>query len=607
MPKKKTIAKQITVDVRTAHPLSDVQREKIGTVLQKRLNVLPELNEIVDESLLGGFQVQIGSSLIDLSTKAKMHDMKDVLLKASLKGLSADGLEENFEKLMAKQPVLPHVVNGGYVASVKDGVARVTGMKKVAAGELICFENDVNGIVFNLSESHADIVLLGKADKLKEGTFARQTGEVLKVPVGEAVLGRVVDALGRPIDEEGDIKTKTFYPIERPAVGIVDRQPVKVPLRTGTKVVDALVPIGLGQRELIVGDRQTGKTTLMVDAILNQKKLNETATDEKQKVYCIYVAIGQKQSTVADLVTLLKKKGAMAYTTVVCAGASDSASLQYIAPFTATSMGEYFRDKGKNVVIFYDDLSKHANAYRQLSLLLRRPPGREAYPGDIFYLHSRLLERAAMMSDAKGGGSLTAIPAVETQEGDLSAYIPTNVISITDGQIFLENTLFHQGIRPAVNVGLSVSRVGSKAQYPLLAKLAGSMKLELAQYREMLSFAQIASDLDASAQSLLQKGARLTQMLCQSENAPLSFAQEYVSLYAAQKGFLDSLEVADIAPFAEQLMEQMPLTYPDLMDQLEQTQKLSPAMQSVLDEALRELSTAFLAQKQKLFDEKAAS
>jgi len=605
MPKKKTIAKPITVDVRTALPLSDAQKEKIGAVLQKRLDVSSEINEIVDESLLGGFQVQIGSSLIDLSTKAKMHDLKDILLKTSLKELSADDLEQNFEKIMAKEPVLPHVVNGGYVTSVKDGVACVTGMKKAAAGELICFENDVKGIVFNLTQTRADIVLLGKADKLKEGTFARQTGDVLKVPVGEALLGRVVDALGQPIDDEGEIKTKTFYPLERPAVGIVDRQPVKVPLRTGTKVVDALVPIGLGQRELIVGDRQTGKTTLLIDTILNQKKINETATDEKQKVYCIYVAIGQKQSTVADLVALLKKKGAMAYTTVVCAGASDNASLQYIAPFAATSMGEYFRDKGKNVVIFYDDLSKHANAYRQLSLLLRRPPGREAYPGDIFYLHSRLLERAAMMSDAKGGGSLTAIPVVETQEGDLSAYIPTNVISITDGQIFLENALFHQGIRPAVNVGLSVSRVGSKAQYPLLAKLAGSMKLELAQYREMLSFAQIASDLDLSAQNLLQKGARITQMLCQRENAPLSFAQEYVCLYAVLKGFLDSLEVADIVPFSEQLMEQMTLSYPDLMEKLEQTQKMTPAMQSVLDEALRELSTAFLAQKQKLFDEKA--
>ena len=606
MPKKKIELKSITVDVRTAYPLSDIQKKKIKDVLTKRLAISAEINEIVDETLLGGFQVQIGSSLIDVSTKAKMQVLKDVLLKTPLKNFSVDKLEKQFETLIKKQSVLPHVVNGGRVISVKDGVACVTGMKKAAAGELIHFENDAKGIVFNLTEERADIVLLEKADKLKEGTFAWQTGSVLKVPVGEALLGRVVDALGQPIDDEGEIKAKTFYPIERPAVGIVDRQPVNSPLHTGTKVIDALVPIGLGQRELIVGDRQTGKTTLLIDTILNQKKINEAATSEKQKVYCIYVAIGQKQSTVADLVTLLKKKGAMEYTTVVCAGASDNASLQYIAPFTATSMGEYFRDKGKNVVIFYDDLSKHANAYRQLSLLLRRPPGREAYPGDIFYLHSRLLERAAMMSDEKGGGSLTAIPVVETQEGDLSADIPTNVISITDGQIFLENSLFHQGIRPAVNVGLSVSRVGSKAQYPLLAKLAGSMKLELAQYREMLSFAQIASDLDLSAQNLLQKGARLTQMLCQRENAPLSFAEEYVCFYAVLKGFLDSLEVTDIVPFAEQLTEQMSLTYPDLMEKLQQTQKMTPAMQSTLEEALRELSTAFLDQKQKLFDEKAA-
>ena len=606
MPRKKIEKRQVIVDVRTAHPLLSSQKEKIKKILEKRLNVSAALCEVVDKGLLGGFQVQLGSSRIDVSIKTKMDALKNALLKTSLKEISVDNLEENLKKVISQESVLPHVVNGGYVSSVKDGVVCVTGMKKAAAGELIRFENGTEGIIFNLAETHADIVLLGKADNLKEGSFACQTGDVLKVPVGEALLGRVVDALGRPIDEEGEIKAKDFFPIERPAVGIVDRQPVKVPLQTGTKVIDALVPIGLGQRELIVGDRQTGKTTLLVDAILNQKKLNDSVTDEKQKIYCIYVAVGQKQSTVADLVALLKRKGAMEYTTVVCAGASDSASLQYIAPFAATSMGEYFRDKGKNVVVFYDDLSKHANAYRQLSLLLRRPPGREAYPGDIFYLHSRLLERAAMMSAKKGGGSLTAIPVVETQEGDLSAYIPTNVISITDGQIFLESALFHQGVRPAVNVGLSVSRVGAKAQYPLLAKLAGSMKLELAQYREMLSFAQIASDLDASAQNLLQRGARITQMLCQRENIPLSFAEEYVSIYAVLKGFLDSLEVSDIVPFSEQLVYQLSLNYSDLMEDLERTRKMTPKMQAVLDEALRELSTIFLGQKQKLFDEKVA-
>ena len=360
-----------------------------------------------------------------------------------------------------------------------------------------------------------------------------------------------------------------------------------------------MVPIGLGQRELIVGDRQTGKTSIIIDSILNQKQLNDNARDEKDKIYCVYVCIGQKQSTVAEVVRVLQNMGAMDYTCVVCANASDSASLQYIAPFTGTTIAEYFRDNGMNAVVFYDDLSKHANAYRQISLLLRRPPGREAYPGDIFYLHSRLLERAAMLSEEKGGGSLTAIPVVETQEGDLSSYIPTNVISITDGQIFLENSLFHQGIRPAVNVGLSVSRVGSKAQRPLLAKIAGSMKLELAQYREMLSFAQIASDLDSTTQELLQKGIRLTEVLKQRVYKPLSFVDEFISIYAVVKGYYASMDQKDILDFEQIMLEKMHLNYPDLVEGIESAGKsMSPNEIKQLDEALKEIISEYMKSTQ---------
>ncbi|MBO5997846.1 MAG: F0F1 ATP synthase subunit alpha, partial [Alphaproteobacteria bacterium] len=461
------------------------------------------------------------------------------------------------------------IMNVGHVSSVKDGIVRVKGMRHVRAGELIEFPNNLQGIVFNLSKDITDVVLLSSSDCLNEGDLAVQTGDVIKVPVGPGLIGRVVNALGEAIDGDGPDKAEKKMPLEAAVPGIIDRQPVFKPFQTGLKVIDTLVPIGLGQRELIVGDRQTGKTSIIIDSILNQKQMNDNARSEKDKVYCIYVCVGQKQSTVAEVVRVLQNMGAMDYTCVVCANTSDSASLQYIAPFAGTTIAEYFRDNGMNAVVFYDDLSKHANAYRQISLLLRRPPGREAYPGDIFYLHSRLLERAAMLSNEKGGGSLTAIPVVETQEGDLSAYIPTNVISITDGQIFLENSLFHQGVRPAVNVGLSVSRVGSKAQRPLLAKIAGSMKLELAQYREMLSFAQIASDLDSTTQELLQKGLRLTEVLKQRVYKPLPFVDEFISIYAVVKGFYVSMNPKDILDFEPIMLEKMHLNYPDLIEEIE--------------------------------------
>ena len=440
---------------------------------------------------------------------------------------------------------------------------------------------------------------MGDTNGLKEGDLAYQTEVVPHTPTGKGLLGRIINALGEPIDDIGDIKYQELKPIEAPVPGIVDRQSVTIPLQTGIKVIDALVPIGLGQRELIIGDRQTGKTSLIIDAILAQKERNEQATSEKEKIYCIYVAVGQKQSTLAEIVRTLKDHNALDYTCIVSASASDTATMQYLAPFTGTTIGEYFRDNGMNALIFYDDLTKHANAYRQISLLLKRPPGREAYPGDIFYLHSRLLERSAMMSDEKGGGSLTAIPVIETQESDVSAYIPTNVISITDGQIFLETSLFHQGISPAVNVGLSVSRVGSKAQRPLLAKLSGSMKLELAQYREMLSFSQIASDLDESAQSLLRRGVRITEVLKQKKEKPLSFSQEFIIIYAVLNGYFDNLEPNMIPNCEEVLFQNLEEENYHITDIIEERERLSDEDVSVLNDFLRDFVTDFLSKSKK--------
>ena len=591
---------QLVVDVTTALPLEKKQSDKIAQLISEALNVKTVLLNIkIDKQILGGFQLQIGSSFIDVSVRKKISEIQKILEKNGLKKMTPESFEAFLQGLEDDKKLSPSVQKVGRVVSVKDGIVRVKGMKDVKAGELIEFENGVEGIVFTLNTEYSDIVLLSGAQNLDEGHLAIQTGKVVQVPVGKQMIGRVVDALGQPIDGKGDIKSQHFMPLESSVPGIVDRQPVFKPFQTGLKVVDALVPIGLGQRELIVGDRQTGKTSILIDAILNQKYLNDNAKTEKEKVYCIYVCIGQKQSTVANVVRVLQDMGAMDYTCVVCANASSTASQQYLAPFTGTTIGEYFRDNGMNAVVFYDDLSKHANAYRQISLLLRRPPGREAYPGDIFYLHSRLLERAAMMSEEKGGGSLTALPVVETQEGDLSAYIPTNVISITDGQIFLENTLFHQGVRPAVNVGLSVSRVGSKAQRPLLAKLSGSMKLELAQYREMLSFAQIASDLDSSTQELLQKGRRMTEALKQRIYKPLSFVDEYISLYAVINGFYASMDVDDILDFEKYLLKEIHLNHCDLVDQIEQADKeLSRVMLKSLDDVIKETIISFMENKE---------
>ena len=436
----------------------------------------------------------------------------------------------------------------GRVLSVGDGIARIHGLDKVQAGEMVEFANGVQGMALNLEADNVGVVIFGSDSEIKEGDSVKRTGTIVDVPVGKGLLGRVVDALGNPIDGKGPIVADKRMRVETKAPGIIPRKSVHEPVQTGLKAIDALVPVGRGQRELIIGDRQTGKTAVAIDAFINQKGVN-AGDDESKKLYCIYVAVGQKRSTVAQIVRQLEENGAMEYSIVVAATASEPAPLQYLAPYTGAAMGEFFRDNGMHAVIVYDDLSKQAVAYRQMSLLLRRPPGREAYPGDVFYLHSRLLERAAKMNDEQGAGSLTALPIIETQAGDVSAYIPTNVISITDGQIFLETGLFYQGIRPAINVGLSVSRVGGAAQTKAMKKVSGSIKLELAQYREMAAFAQFGSDLDASTQKLLNRGARLTELLKQPQFSPLPFEEQTVSIFAGTNGYLDTVPVNRVTEY----------------------------------------------------------
>ena len=588
------------VVITSACPLSDKEEASILKVLKKELGENDfEIEHRINPEILGGFQIEIASTLIDLSLRKKLFLLEKELNDSPLEHLTPKAFREKLETMEKEGKLTSAIEKIGRIVSIKDDIVCVEGMHQTKAGELITFTNGSKGIAFNLYPDKTDVVLLGDTNGLKEGDLAYQTEVVPHTPTGKGLLGRIINALGEPIDDIGDIKYQELKPIEAPAPGIVDRQSVTIPLQTGIKVIDALVPIGLGQRELIIGDRQTGKTSLIIDAILAQKERNEQATSEKEKIYCIYVAVGQKQSTLAEIVRTLKDHDALDYTCIVSASASDTATMQYLAPFTGTTIGEYFRDNGMNALIFYDDLTKHANAYRQISLLLKRPPGREAYPGDIFYLHSRLLERSAMMSDEKGGGSLTAIPVIETQESDVSAYIPTNVISITDGQIFLETSLFHQGIRPAVNVGLSVSRVGSKAQRPLLAKLSGSMKLELAQYREMLSFSQIASDLDESAQSLLRRGVRITEVLKQKKEKPLSFSQEFIIIYAVLNGYFDNLEPDMIPNCEEVLFQNLEEENYHITDIIEERERLSDEDVSVLNDFLRDFVTDFLSKSKK--------
>ena len=474
----------------------------------------------------------------------------------------------------------------GKVLSVGDGIARVYGLDNVQAGEMVEFKDGSKGMALNLESDNVGIVIFGDDRSIKEGDTVKRTGAIVDVPVGKELLGRVVDALGNPIDGKENLKKGIKRKrVEVKAPGIIPRKSVSEPMQTGLKAIDSLIPVGRGQRELIIGDRQTGKTAVAIDTIINQKKINESS-DEKKKLYCIYVAIGQKRSTVAQIVKTLQDAGAMDYTIIVSATASDPAPLQFLAPYTGCTFGEFFRDNGMHALIIYDDLSKQAVAYRQMSLLLRRPPGREAYPGDVFYLHSRLLERAAKLNDDNGGGSLTALPIIETQAGDVSAYIPTNVISITDGQIFLETELFNQGIRPAVNVGLSVSRVGSAAQTKAMKKVAGSIKLELAQYREMAAFAQFGSDLDASTQKLLNRGSKLTELFKQDQYSPMTVAEQVVSVYSGVKGYLDSINTSQIRSFEKGLLELVKSEKPEILESIQKSGKIEENTEKLLSEVI---------------------
>jgi len=461
----------------------------------------------------------------------------------------------------------------GQVLSIGDGIARIHGLDNVQAGEMVAFADGTKGMALNLEDDNVGVVLFGSDSAIKEGDTVKRTNTIVDVPVGKSLLGRVVDALGNPIDGKGNIESDMRSRIEVKAPGIIPRKSVSEPMQTGLKAIDSLIPVGRGQRELIIGDRQTGKTAIAIDAIINQKSINE-GNDESKKLYCVYVGIGQKRSSIAQIVKTLEEAGAMEYTTVVSASASDAAPLQFLAPYTGCSIAEYFRDNGMHALIIYDDLSKQAVAYRQMSLLLRRPPGREAFPGDVFYLHSRLLERAAKLNDEQGGGSLTALPIIETQANDVSAFIPTNVISITDGQIFLETELFNQGIRPAVNVGLSVSRVGSAAQTKAMKKVAGSIKLELAQYREMAAFAQFGSDLDASTQRLLNRGSKLTELLKQNQYSPLSVAEQVISVFSGVNGYLDDIDLGEIKSFESDLIDLMRSSHQDIINSINESGNL---------------------------------
>ncbi len=491
-------------------------------------------------------------------------------------------ISEILKKQIAAFDTEQNVAETGQVLSVGDGIARVFGLQNVMAGELVEFPSaGIKGMALNLETDNVGIVIFGDDTRIREGDTVTRTGDIVDVPVGRGLLGRVVDGLGNPIDGKGPLTDVTRARAEVKAPGIIPRQSVHEPMQTGLKAIDALIPVGRGQRELVIGDRQTGKTAVIIDTILNQKGAH-AGSDEKLKLYCIYVAVGQKRSTVAQLVRTLEERGAMEYSIVVAATASDPAPMQFLAPYTGCAMGEYFRDNGMHAMICYDDLSKQAVAYRQMSLLLRRPPGREAYPGDVFYLHSRLLERAAKMSDANGAGSLTALPIIETQAGDVSAYIPTNVISITDGQIFLETELFFRGIRPAVNVGLSVSRVGSSAQIKAMKKVAGSIKLELAQYREMAAFAQFSSDLDASTQQLLARGARLTELLKQPQFSPMPVEEQVVSIFAGTRGYLDAIPVGKVGEFERRALSELKTTQPSVLDSIRADREIKPATETSL-------------------------
>src|SRR5580704_13504035 len=507
--------------------------------------------------------------------------------------IRASEISSVLKERIAHFDAMAEVAEVGQVLSVGDGVARVYGLDNVRAGEMVEFQNGIKGMALNLETDNVGCVIFGSDSGIGEGDMVKRTGAIVEVPVGKGLLGRVVDALGNPIDGKGPLKDVKMSRVEVKAPGIIPRKSVSEPMQTGLKAIDSLVPIGRGQRELIIGDRQTGKTAVAIDTFINQKPINE-GTDESKKLYCIYVAIGQKRSTVAQIVKTLEDAGALQYSIVVASTASEPAPLQFLAPYTGCAMGEFFRDNGKHALIVYDDLSKQAVAYRQMSLLLRRPPGREAYPGDVFYIHSRLLERAAKMNDKHGGGSLTALPVIETQAGDVSAYIPTNVISITDGQIFLETDLFYRGVRPAINVGLSVSRVGSAAQIKAMKQVAGRIKLELAQYREMAAFSQFASDLDASTQRLLARGSRLTELLKQPQFTPMAVEEQVISIFAGTRGYLDKVEIANVGRFEQSMLSEIKARKPEILKAIREERELSSATEEQLKSFFDDFAKTFV-------------
>ncbi|MBR6730213.1 MAG: F0F1 ATP synthase subunit alpha [Alphaproteobacteria bacterium] len=585
-----TLDKTKLIEVESAVSLSEKQLKTLKTRLTDILKTDNFILQVkVNSSLLGGLKLNVDSLLIDASVKGQLSNFQQEIEKRVARAVDVTKIAEVFSDTVSNFEEKKEIKEVGKVLSVSDGVARVEGLKSIASGERVIFESGQTGMALNLNPDVVDIVIFNDAQNIKEGASVSRTNQMNTVPVGMELLGRVLNPLGKPIDGKEGFENLPQHPVMAPAPGIIARSSVNKPIQTGIKGIDALVPIGRGQRELIIGDRQTGKTAIILDTILSQKEKNAVLPDS-EKLFCIYVAIGQKQSTVRDIMRILEENGAMDYTIIVSATASDSAAMQYLAPYAGCTIGEYFRDNSMNAIVFYDDLSKHAVAYREMSLLLKRPTGREAYPGDVFYLHSRLLERAAQLSKEYGSGSLTALPVIETQEGDVSAYIPTNVISITDGQIFLETNLFLQGVRPAINVGLSVSRVGSAAQSKAMKKVAGSLKLDLAQYREVMNFSQFASDLDPATQSLLNRGSRLTEIMKQKQYRPYSMAEEVVSIFAGVNGYLDTVQLSDISAFESKLHEVIEKEHPDIYESILKTNDLTEETKSKLIEVLKVLS-----------------
>ena len=585
-------AQALGITVTTAEALSDAEQQALRAILHEKLlpaggddTAIRDVTFAVDANVLGGVRLRVGDTVYDDTLSHQLDRLtQDAANGVSSHAVGADEIADAVKETFRAANDGIDVFQTGEVVRVSDGICRVSGLSDVMAGELLVFQDGLRGMVMDLEPGNVGVVLLGSFSHVQEGESVRRTGRIMEVPVGECMIGRVVNALGHPIDGKGSIRAEHFRAIESPAPSVLARKPVSVPLQTGIKAIDALVPIGRGQRELIIGDRQTGKTAIAIDAILNQKG---------KDVLCIYVAIGQKESTVASVVARLREFGAMEYTTVVCADASEPAPMLYIAPYAGAAMGEYFMYLGKDVLIVYDDLSKQAVAYREISLLLQRPPGREAYPGDVFYLHSRLLERAARLNEENGGGSMTALPIIETQAGDISAYIPTNVISITDGQIFLETDLFHAGVRPAINVGLSVSRVGGAAQIGAMKQVAGRLRMDLAQYRELAAFSQFGSDLDKSTRQALLRGAHMTELLKQGQYAPMDAADQVIAIFAAGEGYADDVELQDMARFEAELLASVNRTLPALHDAILTGKKLSAEQLSELRGAIEDFKKTF--------------